>query len=119
MSQSLIFSERRSFLVALIFGVFAICGTTVLAVLPRTGEHVAVIVWPDDRRGDRIMNIVAGADARLVSRGGFGWVAIASEQSPRPGRPLAERLYAAGALLVMNADIVTACLGIADKSRGT
>lgn len=102
-------SERRAAFFAICFGIVAMLPAFVLAAAPRSGSPVAVVVWPW-AGADEAINVVAGADARLVSGSGYQWLVIARDQDGAPG--IVDRLYGAGAALVLNARFVSACLTV-------
>lgn len=100
-------TDRRAMWQAIFFGAVMISGATLLAAAPRDAGHVAVMAWPWSGP-DAAVQIIARADARIVSSGLFAWIAVASDDRP----DLEGRLYSAGAFVVADARFVSACLGI-------
>jgi hypothetical protein len=91
----------------LVIAFAAVCLFTplVLALSPRDGEAVAVFAAPWTGAGAPL--IVAAADGRLLDATANHLLAIAID--PSPG--FAARLYAAGAVLVIDAEAAALCLG--------
>jgi hypothetical protein len=94
----------RDVVLAVIFAGFCLLGPIALALSPRDGEAVAVLAmpWP----GANASATVAAADGRLLDLAANRLVAIAVDGSPG----FVSRLYAAGALLVIDARAATFCL---------
>lgn len=95
-------------LAATAFTVLAGLLPTAFALAPKQdGGPVAVIVAPWQANGDA-MRIVAAADGTLVMATRGGDIAIAQSKSA----DFIDRLYQAGALLVIDAAVVSACMRI-------
>jgi hypothetical protein len=105
-------SEGAAFAVALCFGVAAILGSSVMVVVPRDSEAVAVFASPWAGR-DGALQVIAGADARIVAYGKYDWIAVAYDDQPS----LAERLYDAGAVFVADAALVSACTNLTETTN--
>ncbi|MEM1398693.1 MAG: hypothetical protein AAGF58_02375 [Pseudomonadota bacterium] len=101
-------SERASFFLALTFGVLAIIGIATVSAIPRPSEPVAVLASPFDRTDPKALEVIAMAEARIISLGGADWIALAAADGP----DLVDRLYGAGAFLVLDARFAAACLGV-------
>jgi ABC-type branched-subunit amino acid transport system substrate-binding protein len=78
---------------------------TVIALAPAEGKPVAVIVAPWQPR-EAALRITAAAGGRLLMMTSTGVVTTADAD----GDGFVGRLYAAGAILVLNAAVVPACL---------
>ena len=81
--------------------ISAAIGASVLA--PGSGDRVAVLTWPGDRSA---AEVVARAGGSLLQMGSGNWIAVAVGDSS----DFSDRLYRAGALLVMSPSIADACL---------
>lgn len=92
-----------SYLPALFLAVAGVgtLGAISLAPDEAAGAPVAVFAWDDAAVG-----IVAAAGGRIVSPGGWPGSIIAVSDDPL----LADRLYAAGAALVLRADETIGCV---------
>jgi hypothetical protein len=92
---------------AIFFGIAAILPAFALAAAPREGSLVAVVTvpWAGEAAA---LRVVVDADARIVSRGRYSWLTIVRDQEGRP--ELTRRLYDAGAMAVLSAEFVSACL---------
>jgi hypothetical protein len=77
---------------ALVVGAMALA-----ALAPRAGRHVAVVVPPGSDPA-AAMTAVAAAGGRLVAATGRDWIVVADGT----GDDFVDRLYAAGAVLVMD-----------------
>ena len=93
----------RDVVLASAFAALCLFGPIALALLPHEGEAVAVIArpWSDTNAS----GTVAAADGRLLDLAANNLVAIAVDASP----DFVSRLYAAGALLVVDARIAAFC----------
>jgi hypothetical protein len=96
-------SPVRNAVPAFTFAAFCLFGPIALALSPRDGEAVAVLAmpWP----GASASATVAAADGRLLDLAGNQLLAIAIGGSP----DFIARLYAAGALLVIDARAAALC----------
>jgi hypothetical protein len=75
-----------------------------IAVVPRSAR-VVVFVSPFSEAG-RVLSVVAAAGATFVNAGRRPWIAIADG----PADNAVTRLYAAGALLVLDGSVGLGCL---------
>jgi len=94
---------------AILFGFAAILPAFALAAAPRDGSLVAVVTWPWAGQ-PAAMRVIVDADARIVSQGRYSWLTIVRDQEARP--ELARRLYDAGAMAVLSAEFVSACVDV-------
>lgn len=108
-------SDDRAAALALLFGVAAMIPAFALAAAPRGDSRVAVVAWPWAPDASAL-KLIAAAGSRMVAEGPYSWLAIAQDQEPGPG--LVDRLYEAGAMMVLNADFVNACVRIPIHVRG-
>ena len=102
----------RNAVLVITFAAFCLLGPIALALSPRDGEAVAVLAmpWP----GANASATVAAADGRLLDLAANQRLAIAIDASP----DFVWRLYAAGALLVLDARAAAFCFPAApDTSR--
>lgn len=76
-----------------------------IAVVP-TGSRV-VVVAPPWSEPDRVVSIIADAGGTLVNGGRSQWLAVADSTSPE----FVNRLFAAGALLILDGRLAAACFG--------
>jgi ABC-type nitrate/sulfonate/bicarbonate transport system substrate-binding protein len=76
----------------------------VVAAIPRPGQPVAVVAWSVQGGGAAAIAARAEGELRSVTNGNR--VAITSSNAP----DFVTRLYRAGALLVVDASLATACL---------
>jgi hypothetical protein len=76
-----------------------------IAAVP-TGSRV-VVVAPPWSKPDRVISIIADAGGTLVNGGRTSWLAVADSPSP----DFVNRLFAAGALLILDGRLAAACLG--------
>jgi hypothetical protein len=76
-----------------------------IAAVP-TGSRV-VVVAPPWSKPDRVISIIADAGGTLVNGGRSPWLAVAEGTSP----DFVNRLFAAGALLILDGRLESACLG--------
>lgn len=93
----------RVFLI--VFLATTLTGLLLVAIQPRPGNAVAVIMPPWET-ASRTLQAIATADGRYMRQGLGGWVAIASSDRP----DFAARLYAAGAWLVADPLVAGACI---------
>jgi hypothetical protein len=78
--------------------------TMAVAALPRSSEPLLVLgpFWKGEAA---TMRVIAAADARILGRGRFDATVVVAAGQPE----LVARLYAAGALLVVNGSLFTGC----------
>jgi hypothetical protein len=95
------------------FAVVCILAPTALALSPRAGEPVAVIAmpWSDVNAA----TVIATAGGQLIDVAASGVVAIGLGQQTG----FAGRLYAAGALLVLDGRAAAFCFGLYARPRHT
>ena len=101
----------RDIAIAIVFVFCAALGPAAIALAPGNAGPVAVIA-PPWAAGDAAAQLVAGSDGALVATAHSGRIAIARFDTDG----FVSRLYRAGALLVIDATAVTACLGAGRKS---
>ena len=94
----------RDAILVIAFSSACLFAPIALALSPRDGEAVAVIAAPWS--GASAPQIIAAADGRLLDAAANHLVAIGIDASPG----FAPRLYAAGALLVLDARAAAFCL---------
>ncbi len=97
-------SSARTALVLPLAAAVTVVTPLVFAAAPRDGRAVAVIAWSSENGGAAA--IAARADGTLHSASSGNRVVIASAETPG----FVARLYAAGAGLVVDAALATACL---------
>jgi hypothetical protein len=100
----------RPILIAILFALFAGTVPAALALAPRAASPVAVVVAPWAAAGEA-SRIVAAVNGTLVGATHGGTIAIAQFDSA----DFVAQLYHSGALLVLDAAAVTACLSIDRK----
>jgi hypothetical protein len=93
------------------FALVCILATTALALSPRAGEPVAVIAMPWSDVNAAI--VIASAGGQLIDVAASGLVAIGLG----PSAGFAGRLYAAGALLVVDGRAAAFCFGLNARPR--
>jgi hypothetical protein len=104
---------------ALPAAALVVCGTVGLGIaelLPsgRTGTPVGIMVYGQDSAA--AAQVIAAADGRLVSAGGWAETVIAVSDDP----DFVSKLYRAGASLVFRADNAVGCSGaLPAESKGT
>ncbi len=104
---------------ALPAAALVVCGTVGLGVaelLPsdRAGAPVGILVYGQDSAA--AAQVIAAANGRLVSAGGWAETAIAVSDDP----DFVGKLYRAGASLVFRADNAVGCSGaLPEESKGT
>lgn len=94
-------------LTAIIFGVVVIFAASALASVPREGKSIAVFSWPGAKQSS-VIEIIVEADGVIKNFGQFSWVAISNYDK----KNRVQRLYKAGALLVLDAALVSTCLNL-------
>ena len=99
----------RPALTAALFVLVAGTAPAALALAPKTADPVAVVVAPWAESGEAV-RIVAAVNGTITGASHGGAVAIA--RSADADADFVTRLYRAGALLVLDAAAVTACLRI-------
>jgi hypothetical protein len=97
----------RPALIAALFVLVAGTAPAALALAPKTAGPVAVVVAPWAESGEAI-RIVAAVNGTITGASHGGAVAIARSADA----DFVTRLYRAGALLVLDAQAVAACLKI-------
>ena len=103
----------RDAILAIAFSLVCLFAPIALALSPRDGEAVAVIATPWS--GLSAPMIVAAADGRLLDAAANHLVAVGIDASS----DFASRLYAAGALLVLDARTAAFCLRPSSGTRLT
>jgi hypothetical protein len=104
---------------ALPAAALVVCGTVGLGIaelLPsgETGTPVGILVYGRDTAA--AARVIAAADGRLVSAGGWAETVIAVSDDP----DFVSKLYRAGASLVFRADDAVGCSGaLPTESKGT
>ncbi|GAB2175374.1 hypothetical protein [Dongia sp. agr-C8] len=104
---------------ALPAAALVVCGTIGLGVaelLPsnKVGTPVGILVYGQDEAA--AAQVIAAADGRLVSAGGWAETVIAVSDDP----DFVSKLYRAGASLVFRADSAVGCSGaLPEESKGT
>src|SRR5690349_21534194 len=99
----------RPVLTAALFALLAGTAPAALALAPKTAGPVAVVVAPWAESGEAVRIVAAANGTRIgASRGG----AVAIARSADADADFVTRLYRAGALLVLAAEAVAACLRI-------
>jgi hypothetical protein len=96
--------DVRNAVLAFSFAAFCLLGPIALALSPRDGEAVAVLARPWSAANASAT--VTAADGRLLDLAANQLLAIAIDASPG----FVSRLYAAGALLVIDARAAAFCL---------
>lgn len=94
---------KRNALVAL--NLLAVSAAVAGMTLVPRGERVAVVVAPWSPPV-RVFEIVQQADGSLVEESSLSWVVVSEGRSAG----FVQRLYAAGALLVLDASFLGGCL---------
>ena len=95
---------------------FGTVGLGVAELLPsgQTGPPVGILVYGQDSAA--AAQVIAAADGRLVSAGGWAETVIAVSDDP----DFVSKLYRAGASLVFRADNAVGCSGaLPAESKGT
>ena len=95
---------------------FGTIGLGIAELLPSgaTGTPVGILVYGHDSAA--AARVIAAADGRLVSTGGWSQTVIAVSDDP----DFISKLYRAGASLVFRADNAVGCSGaLAAESKGT
>lgn len=96
--------EAKALSHSILFGVVIIIMSAMIAFVPRKDQSIAVIVppWSDT---NKIIEVIGKAGGVIKTQDQIGWVAISQNNNP----DIVSRLYKAGALLVINASVVSAC----------
>ena len=94
-------------LAAIIFGVAVIFAASALASVPREGKSIAVFAWPGAKQPNSI-EIIVEADGVIKDFGRYSWIAVTDYDD----ETRVQRLYQAGALLVLDAALVSTCLNL-------
>lgn len=93
-------NQRRLIVVNLIAALVVVLA---IAAMP-TGSRV-VVVAPPWSPPERVISIIANAGGTLVNGGRRPWLAVAEGSSP----DFINRLFAAGALFILNGRLAPAC----------
>lgn len=94
-------SQRRILAANLLAALIVVVA---IAAVP-TGSRVVVIA-PPWSKPDRVISIIADAGGTLVNGGRSPWLAVADGTSP----DFVNRLFASGALLILDGRLAAACL---------
>ncbi len=97
-------SETKAFTKSLLFGLVIITMSVLIAFVPRQNQSIAVIV-PPWSESDHIIKVISKAGGVIKTQDQNGWVAISQNDNP----DIVNRLYKAGAVLVIDASVVSAC----------
>lgn len=97
-------SETKAFAISTLFGFFIITMSVLIAFAPRHNQSIAVIVppWSDS---NHIIKVIGNAGGVIKTQDRNGWVAISQNDNP----DIVRRLYKAGAVLVIDASLISAC----------
>lgn len=99
--------EFREYSVAFAFGLITLALVLSFSMLPKQGSKVAVVVLPWTQAGE-IIDVVARADGSIVRQGKWRWILVAQSDAT----DFVDRLYAAGALAVLDPLAFSACIRI-------
>ncbi|MCJ8324594.1 MAG: hypothetical protein HRU29_05950 [Rhizobiales bacterium] len=97
-------NDNKAMYLSLLFGVSLVLASFMLALSPKPNSKVAVINLPWSPNNHAIFTI-AHADARIAAVGDINWIAIAADNN----KNLVDRLYQAGAFLVLDAAFLISC----------
>jgi TctA family transporter len=97
----------RAIAIATLFALTAGLGPAAIALAPKAASPVAIVAAPWAAAGEAA-RIVAAADGSIMAATGDGHVAIARSGA----QDFVARLYRAGALIVLDAALVAACLPV-------
>ncbi len=97
----------RTIAIVTVFILGAGLGPAAIALAPKAARPVAIVAAPWAAAGEAA-RIVAAADGSMLAATGDGHVAIARSAAD----DFAARLYRAGALIVLDAALVAACLPV-------
>lgn len=97
-------NEVRAMWLSALFGAVLILSSFTLVLAPKAGSKVAVINYPWAQNSRAIFTI-AQADANIAALGKVEWIAIAADEKSN----LINRLYQAGAFLVIDAALLISC----------
>lgn len=104
---------KARFLAALIaLNVLGVAGAVAGVAVAPTGTRMVVIAPPWSEPG-RIMQIVAAAGGSLVDGGARDWIVLAESGE----RGFAARLFAAGALFVLDGRLGRSCFDLGDSDE--
>jgi hypothetical protein len=92
----------------------AVAGVVAGVAVAPTGTRMVVIAPPWSEPG-RIMQIVASAGGSLVDGGARDWIVLAESGE----RGFAARLFAAGALLVLDGRLGRSCFDLGDSDEAS
>lgn len=96
--------NRQAMWFSALFGAALVLASFGLILAPKTGAKVAVINFPWASQSQAIYTI-ASADAKIAAVGKVSWIAIAADENTN----LVDRLYQAGAFLVLDAALLISC----------
>ena len=99
--------EFREYSVAFAFGLVTLVMVLSFSMLPKQGSKVAVVVSPWAQAGE-VIDVVARADGSIVRQGNWHWILLAQSDTA----DFVDRLYAAGALAVLDPVAFSACIRI-------
>ena len=99
-------SQPKTLITVFAVGIGFLILSLGVCLAPRNGHDVAVLVAPlSDSHSQRTAAIVSKADGRFVDAAWSGRIVIARSDSP----DFVSRLYAGGAFLVFNPNILAGC----------
>lgn len=102
-------SDAKAMWLSALFGICLLFSIFAVALTPKAGSKVAVINLPWSTQNEAIFTI-AHADANIAAVGAVNWVAIAADNNIQgTNSNLIERLYQAGAFLVVDAALLISC----------
>jgi|GEM_PF-2703343 len=96
--------EPRGIKTSIFFGCLIILASSFISLAPQKNKSIAVVVSPWAEQ-HHIINVIASAGGVIKTQDAIHWIAISQNDNPN----LINKLYKHGALLVINADFVTAC----------
>ena len=99
--------DLRGVKTSIIFGGLIILASTLLTLAPKENESIAVIVSPWAGQ-NHIVNVISSSGGVIKTQDVIPWIIISHNETS----DLVEKLYRNGAILVINANIVTACFKI-------
>ncbi len=96
--------EPRGIKTSIFFGCLIILASSFISLAPQENKSIAVVVspWAEPYH---IVNVISAAGGVVKTQDSNHWIAISQNDSPN----LIKKLYNNGAILVINADFVTAC----------
>ncbi len=96
--------EARGIKLSILFGGFIILASSLISLVPQNNKSIAVVISPWAEQ-NQIANVIASAGGVIKTQDRVHWIAISHNDNPN----LIKNLYGHGALLVINAEFVTAC----------